>query len=50
MILLVISQANKREIKVKNTDLSSLENNIIVVKILDAAKKSAAEGKTVTLK
>ena len=44
------SSVIKGEIKVKNTDLSSLENNIIVVKILDAAKKSAAEGKTVTLK
>ena len=40
----------KKEINVKSTDLSSLENNIIVVKILDAAKKSAAEGKTVRLK
>ncbi|MDR2474917.1 MAG: Gfo/Idh/MocA family oxidoreductase [Bacteroidales bacterium] len=35
---------------VKPTDLSSLENNLIVVTILDAAKKSAAEGKTIRLK
>lgn len=34
-------------IKVEETDLSSLENNLIVVKILDAAKQSAAEGRTV---
>jgi predicted dehydrogenase len=36
--------------KVKpDNDLSSLENNIIVVKILEAAKKSAKEGKRVPL-
>ncbi len=35
------------DVKVKVTDLSSLENNLIVVKILDAAKQSAAEGRTV---
>lgn len=33
-----------------NGDLNSLENNLIVVRILDAAKKSAASGKTVVLK
>ncbi len=33
--------------KVETTDLSSLENNIIVVKILDAAKQSSAEGRTI---
>jgi predicted dehydrogenase len=38
------------EILVKPTDLSSLENNIIVVEILDAAKKSAKEGRAVYLK
>ncbi|HEX6226034.1 MAG TPA: Gfo/Idh/MocA family oxidoreductase [Chryseolinea sp.] len=32
------------------TDLSSLENNLIVVKILDAARRSAAEGKRIVLK
>lgn len=36
--------------KVEATDLSSLENNLIVVKILDAAKQSAAEGKTIEFK
>ncbi|MDR0422567.1 MAG: Gfo/Idh/MocA family oxidoreductase [Proteiniphilum sp.] len=36
-------------VKVNVTDLSSLENNLIVVKILDAAKQSAAEGKTVRI-
>ena len=35
--------------KVEPTDLSSLENNLIVVKILDAAKKSAKAGKTIKL-
>jgi len=36
--------------KVNSTDLSSLENNLIVVDILDAAKKSAKKGKTIRLK
>ena len=38
------------EIKVSNTDLSSLTNNMIVVEILEAAKESAKTGKTVRLK
>jgi predicted dehydrogenase len=38
------------EIMVKSTDLSSLENNMIVVEILDAARRSAKEGKAVHLK
>jgi len=38
------------EIIVKPTDLSSLENNMIVVEILEAAKRSAKEGKVVYLK
>ena len=38
------------EVTVKPTDLSSLENNMIVVEILEAAKKSAKEGKVVYLK
>ena len=38
------------EYKVEVTDLSSLENNLIVVRILDAAKQSAAEGRTIKLK
>jgi scyllo-inositol 2-dehydrogenase (NADP+) len=38
------------QIIVKSTDLSSLENNMIVVEILDAAKKSAKEGKVVYVK
>lgn len=37
------------EIKVKPTDLSSLQNNMIVVEILDAARKSAKEGKVIYL-
>lgn len=40
----------RNEIKVASTDLSSLENNMIVVEILDAAKRSAREGRTITLK
>lgn len=38
------------EIKMTPTDLSSLENNMIVVEILEAAKKSAKEGKVIYLK
>ena len=30
-------------------DLSSLENNLIVVEILDAARRSAKEGRTIRL-
>jgi len=32
------------------TDLSSLENNVTVVRILDAARRSAKEGKTIVLR
>ncbi|HTS43786.1 MAG TPA: Gfo/Idh/MocA family oxidoreductase [Puia sp.] len=32
-----------------DNDLSSLENNLLVVRILEAARKSAAEGKKITL-
>jgi predicted dehydrogenase len=39
----------RNEIKVKAEDLSSLENNLIVVEILEAAKKSAKEGKAIYL-
>ncbi|MFI5187660.1 MAG: Gfo/Idh/MocA family protein [Chitinophagales bacterium] len=38
------------EITVKPTDLSSLQNNMVVVEILDAAKRSAKEGKRIYLK
>jgi predicted dehydrogenase len=37
-------------ITVKPTDLSSLQNNMTVVEILEAAKKSAKEGKIIYLK
>ena len=40
----------KGRLKVEATDLSSLENNLIVVKILDAAKQSAAEKRTIPFK
>lgn len=39
----------KGKIQVKPTDLSALENNMIVMEILDAAKRSAATGKQVML-
>ncbi|MEO1052948.1 MAG: Gfo/Idh/MocA family oxidoreductase [Bacteroidota bacterium] len=38
------------EIEMEKYDLSSLENNMIVMEILDAAVKSAKSGKTVRLK
>lgn len=38
-----------RGMKVSPTDLSSLENNVTVVRILDAARRSAKEGRTITL-
>ena len=40
----------KGDIKVAPGDLSSLENNLVVVEILDAARKSASEGKVIFLK
>jgi predicted dehydrogenase len=40
----------RKEIQVKPTDLSSLDNNLIVVEILEAAKRSAKEGKAITFK
>jgi len=38
------------KLKIKPTDFASLENNLIVVKILEDAKKSARTGKTITFK
>ena len=38
------------KIKMQPSDLSSLDNNIIVVEILDAAKRSAELGQRVELK
>jgi len=40
----------KGDIQVDPLDLSSLENNLLVVRILDAAKESAKTGKTIHLK
>jgi hypothetical protein len=37
------------EINVRPTDLSSLENNLVVVEILEAAKRSAREGRAIKL-
>lgn len=45
-----LSAVVRGEVKLKPTDLSSLENNLIVVEILDAARRSAKEGKTIYLK
>jgi predicted dehydrogenase len=39
----------RRAIRVSDTDLASLTNNVTVVRILDAARQSAATGKTVRL-
>lgn len=40
----------KGNIQVEKTDLASLENNLIVVKILDAAKESSKRGMAIQLK
>lgn len=40
----------RNEIEIEPNDLSSLENNLVVMEILDAAKKSAKTNKTVFLK
>ncbi len=40
----------RREVIVKPTDLSSLQNNMIVMEILEAAKESARKGKIIYLK
>ncbi|PWT95722.1 MAG: oxidoreductase [Bacteroidetes bacterium] len=47
--LIYLAAALKGEINETN-DLSSLENNLIVVRILDAARRSAREGKRIELK
>jgi predicted dehydrogenase len=39
----------RKEITIDKSDLSALENNMLVVEILEAAKKSAREGKSVSL-
>ncbi len=38
---------NRKDIIVKSYDLASLENNMIVVEILDAAIRSAKSGKAI---
>lgn len=40
----------RKEIVMEPTDLSSLQNNMIVMQILDAARESAKQGKTIYLK
>ncbi|HEY0433429.1 MAG TPA: Gfo/Idh/MocA family oxidoreductase [Chitinophagaceae bacterium] len=45
-----LAAAVRGEIQVRSTDLSSLENNMIVVEILEAAKKSAKDGKKIELR
>ena len=44
---LYLRAAVRGEITVSPTDLASLENNLIVVRILEAAKRSAASGRAV---
>ena len=39
----------RNEIKVNPTDLSALENNMVVMEILDAAVRSAEKGRTIVL-
>ncbi len=46
---LLLTALVRNEIKLKKYDLNSLENNMIVVEILDAARTSAKEKKTVFL-
>ena len=46
---LLLTALVRDEIKLKNYDLNSLENNMIVVEILEAARTSAKEKKTVFL-
>lgn len=40
----------RKKVVLERYDLSSLENNLVVMEILEAARKSAKEGKTVRLK
>ena len=46
---LLLTALVRDEIKLKNYDLNSLENNVVVVEILDAARTSAKEKRTVFL-
>ena len=45
-----LKAAVRGEISVSPADLASIENNVIVVKILEAAKKSSKTGKSVKIK
>lgn len=45
----VFARVIRNEIELEQFDLSSLENNLIVVEILEAAIKSAASGRTIVL-
>ncbi len=47
---LLLTAVIRNEIELPANDLSSLENNMIVVEILEAARESAKTGKTVVLK
>lgn len=46
----VLAAVVRKKIVLKPFDLSSLENNMVVVEILEAARKSAKRGKSVRLK
>jgi predicted dehydrogenase len=45
-----LAAAARKEITIAPSDLSSLDNNVIVMEILDAAKRSAKEGKAIQLR
>ena len=45
-----LAAAVNGEVVVPDYDLSSLENNMIVMEILEAAKQSAEKGQTIFLK
>ncbi len=46
----LLAKVIKGEVKLSPYDLNSLENNMLVIEILDAAIKSAKKGKTIKLK
>jgi predicted dehydrogenase len=46
----VLTQVVRNNIRLSAYDLYSLENNLLVMEILEAAKKSARSGKTIALK
>ncbi|MEQ8837475.1 MAG: Gfo/Idh/MocA family oxidoreductase [Lacipirellulaceae bacterium] len=45
----LLAAAVRGKVEIQPTDLSSLENNLLVMEILEAAKQSAEEGRTIEL-